>query len=95
MRLLHKIIAIIWVASDAKGLKMSEGKSANKKQNVTLIRFPNETGVLLSTGKLDGHTYPSFHSIRSLPNTNEGMGDTIERTIKGDYSLQGQYTKIF
>ena len=92
MRLVQKIVVIIWVASDAKELKMSEGKSADKKQNLNLIHFPNETGVLISTGKLDGHT---FHSIRSLPKTNEGMGDTIERTIKGDYSLQGQYTKIF
>ena len=95
MRLVQKLVAIIWVVTDATELKMSEGKSAKEKQNVTLVHLPNEAGVLISTGKLDGRTHPSFHSIRSLPKSNSGMRNSKARPLKGDYALQGRFTKIF
>ena len=82
MRLVQKIVTIIWVAaSDAHQLKRSE----LGKENVNLILLPNKTGVLISTGKLDdGSTYSSFNSNRSLA-----------KTIKGDYELQGRFTKMY
>ena len=84
MRLVQKIVTIIWVAaSDALKLKRSE----LGKENVNLILLPNKTGALISTGKLDvidGATYSSFNSNRSLTNT-----------IKGDYELQGRFTKKY
>ena len=87
MRLVERIVTIIWVAASvAHELKKSgAGKSEKEKQNVNLILLPNKTGVLISTGKLDdGQTYSSFNSNRSLTNT-----------IKGDYELQGRFAKMY
>ena len=82
MRLVQKIVAIIWVvASDARQLKRSE----LGEQNVNLILLPNKTGALISTGKLDdGARYSSSNSNGSLT-----------KTIKGDYELQGRSTKMY
>ena len=83
MRLLEKLVTIIWVGSE---LKRSEGK------NVTLAHLPNQRGVLISTGGQD----TSFNSIGSLPksNNNGGTSNTIAGSKSGDYRVQGEFTQM-
>ena len=87
MRLVEKIVTIIWVGWE---LKRVEGKSGQEKVN--LVHLPNEGGVLISTGERDGHT--SFKSVGSLPKPNGRMGNTITRSKSGDYTVQEKITKM-
>ena len=73
MRLVQKIVTIIWVGSE---LKRIEGKSV--EENDTLVHLPNKRGGLISSSK----------SFVSHPKSNGEMGDTKARSKKSDYGIQ-------